>query len=259
MSDTKSHKFGKNPFDKGKAADSDSNDRKNPELDELAPQIASIVGTDKPSSDQAELLKKYISLKEIEVRDLREQLKQFQSFLTKTSLECDNFAQKNRELLMDLESSKRHEEILKSELFEQKQKFEQELAIVKNDADEKIKRAQDYEIQINELNVKKEDWKERVREDLKRIKLKERELENKYELLKRDTQTLLDSKDKHLLELKNKNDAFELEMEALEERLRASNTALSNIDAKKQRLVETMKLSISLLEEIDSESNKKAG
>ena len=116
-----------------------------------------------------------------------------------------------------------------------KAKFEQEIAIVKNDSNEKLKRVEDFEVQVHDLNLKKEEWKERIREDLRRIKLKEKELENKYELLKRDTQALLDSKDKHLLELKSKNDAFELEMEALEERLRKSNTALNSVDAKKQR------------------------
>lgn len=256
MSDTKSHKIPRSERTKEKAKDPSDPQF---EIESLEPQIASIVGGDNTSSDQMELLKRYISLKENEVRDLREQLKQFQSLLTKLSLENENYSQKNRDLLLDLESAKKHEDILKSELFDQKQKYDQEIAIVKNDADDKLKKVHDYELQMNDLSLKKEEWKERIREDLKRIKLKERELENKYELLKRDTGTLLDSKDKHLLELKNKNDAFELEMEALEERLRKSNTALSNIDAKKQRLVETLKLAISLLEEIDSDANKKAG
>lgn len=256
MSDTKSHKIKPSKGSK-KLIEPDFEPSTHVELEKLAPKVADIVGNETASTDQMELLKRYITLKETEVIDLKEQVKQFQSFLTKLSLESDNLTQKNRELLIELEHAKKHEEILKSELIEQKQKFEQESAIIRNDSEEKLKKVHEFELQMNDLNLKKEEWKERVREDLKRIKLKEKELENKYELLKRDTQALLDSKDKHLLELKNKNDAFELELEALEERLRKSNTALNNIDAKKQRLVETMKLAITLLEDIDSDSDKK--
>ena len=103
----------------------------------------------------------------------------------------------------------------------------------------------------DDLARKQETWKEQVREDLKRIKHKERELENKYELLKRDMQALLDSKDKHVLELKKKNDALELELESFDERLRRMNSQVAGIDAKKRRLIETLRLALSLLEEID--------
>jgi len=49
---------------------------------------------------------------------------------------------------------------------------------------------------MESIKRSREEWRDKIKEDLKRIKLKERELENKYELLKRDTQALLDSKDK---------------------------------------------------------------
>ncbi len=91
-------------------------------------------------------------------------------------------------------------------------------------------------------------------DDLKRIKIKEREFENKYELLRRDTQTLLNSKDEQILELKEKLDATEIESESLEERLRDQIRVLNEIEGKKKRLIETLKLAITLLEEIDQES-----
>ena len=122
---------------------------------------------------------------------------------------------------------------------------------MKSDYEERLHKSGNFEAQADDLVKRREEWREKLREDLKRIKLKERELENKYELLKRDTQALLDSKDKHVLELKKKNDALELELEGLEERLRRGNTVLGSIDSKKKRLVETMRLAISLLEEID--------
>ena len=46
-------------------------------------------------------------------------------------------------------------------------------------------------------------------------------------------QALLDSKDRHVLELKKKSDALELEQETLEDRLRNSNSVLQVLSTPK--------------------------
>jgi chromosome segregation ATPase len=241
-----------------------------PELNDLRKNIAEIAsqkGEGSLSHNQIDVLRRYISLKETEVKDLRDQQRQYQSFAKKVSTELEASKSQAKELLADLESVRNHEEGLKKELQQLKTRHEGELQLLKNDYEEKLRVAGNYEVELSDLLKKKEEWKEKVKEDLKRIKLKEKELENKHELLKRDTQALLDSKDRHLLELKKKNDAFELEMESLEEKLRQSNSVLGDIDSKKRRLIETLKLALSLLEGIDStlsrpsdeEPRKKAG
>jgi chromosome segregation ATPase len=232
-----------------------------PELDEkigqLKTQIEEFASLDeeKLSSNQVDLLKKYISLKEAEVRDAKEQQKQYQTFTKRLSAQLEKLTARHRDSLTDLEGTKRREEALSQEVESLKDKHEAELSILKNDLDDKLQRAGDVKSQANQLAQKREEWKDKVKDDLKRIKLKERELENKYELLKRDTQALLDSKDKHVLELKKKNDALDLELESFEERLRRANSILAAINSKKKRLIETMKLALSLLEQIDSEAN----
>jgi chromosome segregation ATPase len=207
------------------------------------------------SGGQIDVLKKYIALKEAEARDLKDQQRQYQAYFRKLSFDLEKQTQHSRHLTGDLETTRRHEEAIKNELLHLKKQHEEELQLLRNDFEERARRSGNYESQVDELMEKREAWREKVKEDLKRIKLKERELENKYELLKRDTQALIDSKDKHVLELKKKNDALELEMESLEERLRHSNTVLSAIEAKKKRLVETMRLAITLLEAIDDEKD----
>lgn len=225
------------------------------QLDMLKPQIDSISRLpqkEELSNDQVDILRKYISLKEAEVRDLRDQQRQYQGFLKKISSQLETLTRKNRELLGTNESLKRDAEGAKGELREMKEKVQGDLAMMKNDYEERLRRNGNYDAAAEEFYKKREEWKEKVREELKRIKLKERELENKYELLKRDMQALLDSKDRHVLELKKKNDALELEQESLEDRLRRANIIIAAIDSKKRRLVETMKLAISLLEAIDA-------
>ena len=236
------------------------------QLDLLKPQIDNISRLSDNaalSSDQTDVLRKYLSLKEAEVRDLRDQARQYQSLLKKVSGQLDGHTRKNRDLLSDHESMKRRDESMRAELRELKDKYNSEVVRLKNEYEERLRQSGNYDSAMEELMKTREEWRDKVKEDLKRIKLKERELENKYELLKRDTQALLDSKDKHHLELKKKCDALDLELESLEDRLRHSNSVLGSIESKKRRLVETMKLAITLLEEIDTvESDvnqKKAG
>ena len=230
------------------------------EIEELKPQVEQAGG-----KNEVGILKKYISLKEAEVADLKDQHKQYQTYVKKLSGEVKKYKNQSKEIFEALENARRHEESMKREIHKMRSKHEGELSLMRNDYEEKLKKSGNYQTEFNDLLKKKEEWKEKIKEDLKRIKLKERELENKYELLKRDTQALLDSKDRHLLELKNKNDAFELEMESLEDRLRNANALLADIEGKKRRLVETMKLALSLIEGLDEntpsslEEKRKAG
>lgn len=215
------------------------------------------------TSDQAEVLRKYIALKESESRDLKDQQKQYQNYVRKMTAQLRAVTNKSQDLVAELETLKRRDESSRLEAREIERRYREEIVRMKNEFEEAQRRTGNVSAEYQELQRRREEWKDKVREDLKRIKLKERELENKYELLKRDTQALLDSKDKHVIELKRKNDALELEMESLEERLRNATMSVSAVQAKKRRLIETLRLAISLLEQMDqveiSDEEKKAG
>ncbi len=218
-----------------------------PQVDDISriPDLGSL------STEQVEILRKYISLKETEVRDMREQKRQYQTFVKKLSSQVEELTNRSRELATEIDVVRRRNESIQSENRELKDKFSGDMKVLQGEMEDKLKKSGHHDAQMDSLSREQQEWKAKIREELKRIKLKERELENKYELLKRDAQALLDSKDKHVLEVKKKNDALELEMESLEERLRRGNTILNAIDSKKKRLVETMRLAISLLEAID--------
>ncbi len=223
------------------------------QIDLLKPQIESIQRMgDGISDNQIETMRKYIALKEAEVRDLRDQHGQYQSFVKKLSSQVEALTRQNRDALVEAEAARRREDAARTEYRELKDRYSGDLNAQKLEYEDRLRRSGNYDAQTDELYRKKEEWKEKVREELKRIKLKEKELETKHELLRRDMQALLDSKDKHVIELKKKSDALEIEMESLEDRLRKANFVLSAIESKKKRLVETMRLAISLLEEIDN-------
>ena len=240
------------------------------ELSRMKPDIDNIarIPREALSEDQSQILKRYVSLKEVEVRDLRDQQRQYQAFIKKISTQLEQLTRKNRALLTELETANKSDAANRDELKAIRQKSQEEVLLLKQEMEQEAK-AQPFPLgpKRRVSTAKKREWKGKIQEDLKRIKLKERELENKTELLKRDMQALLDSKDKHLLDLKKKNDALEMEMESLEDRIRKTNIAVGNIDSKKRRLIETFKLAIALLESIDSpepqnetsDKNRKAG
>lgn len=230
-----------------------------PSLTEQAEKLSQ----QKITGDDLATLRRYISLKEKESEDLKKQQKQFQTVLSKLKEAHHEVSQENIELQRELEASKSNEQLIKKELSQLRDKYENELSILKNDFEQQLVKSGNYQEQLQELNRQKNIWKEKISEDLKKIKLKEKELENRYELLKKDTETLLESKDQQVLELQKKADALELELETLEDRLRKENALINSIESKKRRLIETLKLAISLLEQLDadiqSDNHRKAG
>ncbi len=68
------------------------------------------------SGEQVPLLQKYISVKEAEIQDFREQKKQLDMLVKKISSELQQAVSKNRELLEELDVVKRREQRLRSEL-----------------------------------------------------------------------------------------------------------------------------------------------
>lgn len=243
-------------------------DKKNEDKD-LENQIEGIrnQGSKTPlSNDQIDVLRRYIELKETEIQDLRNQQRQYQEHTQKTALQIELLTKQNHQLASDLDELQRHTARLQAEMEEERREHQEQVTLMRSDYEDKLKQSGATQEQIKNLIRQKEDFKDKIREDLKRIKLKERELENKYDLLRNDTQTLLDAKDRQILEVKKKADALDLELEQYDERLRESSRILNEISVKKRRLIETLRLSIQLLEDIDqeavvsdSEPDRKAG
>jgi len=225
------------------------------QADLMKPQVDSISrlsNSEAVSSNQVDVLRKYISLKEAEAKDLKEQLRQTQAMLQKMTTEMGRATSAITDRSSAMDSLKLERDALRKDLQELRDRYKGDLSQVRAEMEDKLRSTGKLDSDVEALFRQKEEWKEKIKDDLKKIKLKEREIETKHELLKRDMQALLDSKDKHLLELRKKCDALEFEQENLEDRLRKATFVLSSIDSKKKRLIETMRLAISLLEKVDS-------
>ena len=208
------------------------------------------------TQEETEILQKYIALKEVEVRDLKEQQKHYQVFIKNISEQYKEFRNQNHGLLEQGQRLQTEVKALRHEAKEVEHRHQKQMTILTNDFEEKLKVYSHYEIEMKDAKKRQEEWQQKVKEELNRIKLKEKEIENKYELYKHDTQALLDSKDKQLVELNKKNNALTLTLESFEEKLRAGQQVVSEIESKKNRLLETLKLSLSLIDELDKSTTQ---
>lgn len=201
--------------------------------------------------EAASAIENYAQEKERESQELQETLRLYESQFQQLKEELEEAKTKNRELLEKIAQQRTIEEVLRKEKRETEVKTQKEIWDLKNFYEERLNDAEKLDINLNDFNRQRDEWKKKVKEELNKIKLKEKEIENKYELLKSDSQALLDSKDKQILDLKKKIDAFELEQENLEERLRKSQSTQQVMISKKARLLETIRLVTQLLENLE--------
>lgn len=93
-----------------------------------------------------------------------------------------------------------------------------------------------------------EEMKARVRRDIRKISMREKELANKIELMKNDSDTLLKSKDNKILQLKQHIDNLDFEIDTLKDKLQSAQEQAKESEEKAERVVKALRLSTSLLE-----------
>ena len=91
--------------------------------------------------------------------------------------------------------------------------------------------------------------------DLKKVQMRERELEQKLELLKSDAETQIRHRDLKILELKRKIDAMEFDMESIQVQEKKSVESRYELEDKLDKAIKTLRNAITVLEdESDRES-----
>lgn len=91
--------------------------------------------------------------------------------------------------------------------------------------------------------------------DVKRVMLRERELEQKLELLKADAETQIRNRDLKILELKRKVDAMEFDMESISQQEKKTLESRFELEDKLDKAIRTLRTAISTLEEDGNRSS----
>jgi hypothetical protein len=85
--------------------------------------------------------------------------------------------------------------------------------------------------------------------DVKKVQLRERELEQKLELLKSDAETQIRHRDLKILELKRKIDAMEFDMESISNQEKRSVESRFELEDKLEKAIKTLRGAITVLED----------
>lgn len=119
---------------------------------------------------------------------------------------------------------------------------------LRSEFEAQLNKAAIIEDKYNQLAERHEELKAKVRRDIRKIRLREKELTHKMELMKNDSETLLSAKDQKILQLKKYIDSLEFDIETSKEKIEHLEEKLKDDDEKAQRVVRALRLSTSLLE-----------
>lgn len=166
------------------------------------------------------------------------------------SLEKENATLRhhNEELVAAAEIIKERADMLASEMNYLKndrdsleQSFKNELTILRSQLNRK-----DSEIQ--KVNAKAEELDSRLKFDMKKIRVRERELENRLELLRAEKNALVKSKDEMILDLRRKCDQFQLETESFRQKCIELNKLIESNQDSVKRTTRALRLAMANLE-----------
>jgi hypothetical protein len=167
-------------------------------------------------SPDIETLKKYLTLREHDVAVLSAQLRAMQDRIDSLAQSIEVEKAQNAELIAEARAQKHKIAELERARGVGNQQLLTELEDVRFQLKMKTDQAKVLEARSQEGQDEIERLKERVRSDIRKIRVHERELENRLEILKRDSEALIGARESKIIELKRKLDLLEFNMDLLQ-------------------------------------------
>ncbi|MGK5082497.1 hypothetical protein WDW37_04250 [Bdellovibrionota bacterium FG-1] len=168
-------------------------------------------------SPDIETLKKYLLLREQDVGVLSNQLQATQDQMRSIEQAFREERAKNIELTHISQGQKQKLEQFESEKNHALDGLQGELAELRFQLKAKTDKARIMDSQVREATDEMEHLKERVRSDIRKIRVREKDLENRLEIAKKDAEALLSARENKIIELKRKLDLLEFNMDLLQD------------------------------------------
>lgn len=109
------------------------------------------------------------------------------------------------------------------------------------------------ETEVAKARLKVDELETRLKNDFKKIRVKERELENRLELARAEKAALLRSKDEYILDLKRKIDQLQSELDNYRSKVLELNKTLDSNQEQFKRTVRALRLALTNLEHKEGE------
>ncbi len=196
-----------------------------------------------------ETLKNYLALREQDVavlsgqfRSSQERIKQLEG---QVKMERARSAELQQLLLKSEQKIKGYDQEKQIE-FEVMEKQMEDLSAQLKDRTEKVRT---FEAKLKLTHEEISRVKERVKVDIRKIRVREKELESQLEILKKDSSALIQARDEKILELKRKVDLLEFNMELVQEQFQKERQTADDLKMRLRDAAEAMKHANGLLEQ----------
>lgn len=100
---------------------------------------------------------------------------------------------------------------------------------------------------IEELKDKNNNLQDRLSSNIQQIRVRERELENRLELVKLDSQTLTREKDRYILDLKRQLDRLKMDLDRQKDRYNEVRKDLDHFRSQSRRALRSLNMSLDIL------------
>jgi hypothetical protein len=169
-------------------------------------------------------------------------------------LETENSTLKteNDRLNVEIERIKRHLDKVVGESESNERKWTSRLDTLSEEKVLLTDALRSKENQIKEFQSEVEDLKEQLTTDLKKLRVRERELENRIEMVKIEKTAVLQTKDQTILDLKRRIDQLITDIDSFKEKGKKLSDKLISHEERIQRSVRALRLALSNLEDDDN-------
>ncbi|NDG83420.1 MAG: hypothetical protein EBX52_00090 [Proteobacteria bacterium] len=201
------------------------------------------------SSPDLETLKSYLTMREQDVAVLSGQLRSAKDRAQQLELLIKAEKARNAEIQEMLSKA---EQKLKSYDLEKQVELEvmnKQIEDMSGHLKDKTEKARVIETKLRLMSEEVNKVKDRVRVDIRRIRVREKELEGQLEILKKDSGALLLARDEKILELKRRIDLLEFNMELVQEQYDKERKSSDELRLKLKDAAQAMKQANGFLEQ----------
>jgi DNA repair exonuclease SbcCD ATPase subunit len=177
-----------------------------------------------------------------------ENLRIAQEKILELERENEKLRAQNDELISASEIIKERSDLLTAQIVEFKndkdgleESFKNEIALLKGHLHRK-------EAEFQKAQIKIDDLESRLKFDMKKIRVRERELENRLELIRAEKNAVTKSKDEQILDLRRKMDVLQMEVDSYRQKCVDLNKLLENNQDSFKRTTRALRLAMANLE-----------
>lgn len=193
------------------------------------------------SSSDLETLKKYLYLREQDVERFSRQSKTLADQV-KWATEKLNLAEtQNAELKHQLAQQEQQAESHLREKDRTLELIRRECESLRGEVQQAKENTRTIEVRYQEVKTQLEQVKDQLRMDLRKVRVREKELENKLEIAKRDSEALLTSRENKIVELKRKVDLLEFNADLLQEKYNREKQYSKELEDRMNQVAQAMR------------------